>query len=100
MNFNVIEHFKKSQKYGFVFEITTPLKLEKFSIALEYPLGSTGAHFQTWNLEFFGFYRDYVVLHSKKIKTENDNQQKHVIVMEGQNIQDIPKFHLFDEIIK
>ena len=100
MNFNVIEHFTRNGKFGFVFEITTPQKLNEFSIALEYPLGSTGANFQTWNLEFFGFYSDFVVFHSKKFKTQGDNEQKHVIVMEGQNINDIPKFHLFDDIIK
>ena len=100
MNFNVIEHFTKGGKFGFVFEITTPQKVEHFSIALEYPLGSTGANFQTWNLEYFGFYYEYVVFHSKHFKPLADNQQKHVIVMEGQNIKDVPKFHLFDKIIK
>ena len=102
MNFQVLDHFYRSSKYGFVFEITTPQKVNAFSIALEYPPGSTNSNLQTWNLEYYGFYDDYVLFHSRKeaLRTPGDNHQKHVIVMDGLDTNALPKFHLFDRVIK
>ena len=75
------------------------LKTIKFSIAFEYPEGMIGGNFQTWNLRFYNFYKQYVLFHPKNPKVEGDNAQKHVIVLENMDFDSTPKFHLFDRIV-
>lgn len=54
-----------------------------YSIVHEYPDGVFGANFQTWNLNYFGFYEKFVLFHSKKPLAPGDDQNKHVIVIEN-----------------
>lgn len=75
------------------------LKTKKFSIAFEYPEGMIGGNFQTWNLRFYNFYKQYVLFHPKTPKVDGDNAQKHVIVLENMDFDSTPKFHLFDRIV-
>jgi len=58
-----------------------------------------GGNFQTWNLRFYNFYKQYVLFHPKTPKVEGDNAQKHVIVLENMDFDSTPKFHLFDRIV-
>lgn len=99
MKYNVIDKFNRNGKFGYVYELTTPVKFAKFSIAFEYPDGMTGGNFQTWNLRFYNFYKQYVLFHPKLQQVEGDNPQKHVIVLENMDFDSTPKFHLFDRIV-
>ena len=99
LKFEVIDTFKKSNKYGFVFEISVPAKLTGYTIALQYPTDASGTNLQTWNLDYFGFYAKYVVFHPGRNQVEGDDHRKSVIVMEGLNTLEKPEFHLFDKMI-
>ena len=55
----VVDKFERNNRFGFVFLLEvdkTKLTTETYSIVHEYSDGVFGANFQTWNLNFFGFY--------------------------------------------
>ena len=58
---------------------------EDFSVAFQYPSGSTGANIQTWNLNYFNFFPDFVLFHSQKASRnhENDDPNKTVLLVEN-----------------
>jgi len=66
---------------------------EDFSVAFQYPSGSTGANLQTWNLNYFNFYPDFVLFHSQKAykNHENDDPNKTVVLVENIDSDEIRK---------
>ena len=66
---------------------------EEFSIAFQYPSGSTGANLQTWNLNYFNFYPDFVLFHSQKAARnhENDDPNRTVLLVENLDSDEMRK---------
>ncbi|CBY35533.1 unnamed protein product [Oikopleura dioica] len=98
VNVTVVDMFKMNgQKTGYVFRLDTKMN-EDFSVAFQYPSGSTGANLQTWNLNYFNFYPDFVLFHSQKAykNHENDDPNKTVVLVENIDSDEIPRFHLFE----
>jgi hypothetical protein len=87
-----MDKFVRGEKFGFVFMLDVPEEHRMYSILVEYPDGVFGANFQSWNLNFFGFYENYVMLHSKPIKLDGDNEYKHALVMANLDVDAMRKF--------
>ena len=87
---SVVDKIYKNHRYGFVLllEVSESVK-EPYSIVHEYPDGSFGANFQTWNLNYFGFYEKFVLFHSKQSSTPGDNIKRHALVVENMEIDSI-----------
>ena len=100
IKYEIIDTFIKSGKYGFVYELSIPAKLNRYSIAMEYPDREPSVNIQTWTLNYFGFYSQYVVFHPKSEQVEEDDHRKFVIVLEGLKDLEKPEFHLFDKVIR
>ncbi|CAG5110455.1 Oidioi.mRNA.OKI2018_I69.chr2.g4856.t1.cds [Oikopleura dioica] len=98
INVTVVDMFNQNQgKTGYVFRLDTQMNGE-YSVAFQYPSGSTGANFQTWNLDFFNFYPDFVLFHSQRPwkNHEKDDPNKTVILVENLDSDEMPRFHLFE----
>lgn len=88
MNVTVMDKFVKGGNFGFVFQLQVPSDFTYYSILIEYPQGVFGANFQTWNLNYFGFYEQYVMLHAKPTTQaiKGDDRFQHSLVMENVEI--------------
>ena len=95
MNITVIDRFKRHGKFGFVLQLSVPEDFDYYSILIEYPRDVFAANFQTWNLNFFGFYEKFVLLHSKRLteRLQGDDIFTHSIVIENLETSEIREFN-------
>ena len=91
----VLDAFVRHKRFGFVFLLEVPSEYPSYSIVHEYPTGVFGANFQTWNLNYFGFYEKFVLFHKRHVVAPGDDANKHVIVIENMDNNNMRKFISF-----
>ncbi|CAG5113331.1 Oidioi.mRNA.OKI2018_I69.chr2.g7442.t1.cds [Oikopleura dioica] len=64
--------------------------------------GSNSFNIQTWNLEYWNFYRGntFVVLHSKRSPEDLEDRFSKLIVVEGLNLQKYPIIQFYGGKVK
>ena len=83
-----VDAWMRHDKFGFAVEIKVPANLVNFSISMDFQ-GSNSFNMQTWNLEYWNFYRgnSFVVLHSKQNPVDLEDRFSKLVIVEGLSVQ-------------
>jgi hypothetical protein len=91
-----VDAWMRHDKFGFAVEINVPASIADFSISMDFK-GSNSFNMQTWNLEYWNFYKGntLVVLHSKRSTMDLEDRFSKLIVVEGMSIRKYRKLTHF-----
>jgi len=102
LSVEVLDKFQRYNRFGYVVRINidqqaNPTPGSPFSILLDLSSVSQGSqgHFQTWNVQFWGFYKNFVLFQTKALRDQSDIYEPDSFVIVGENFvtADIPEFH-------